>query len=418
MNVGAAQIDITPDFPVELSGFALRPQPSDGVEDPIFARALYLEHAGERLLWIACDLIAFERDLVERFREWAMTVLGLEWRQVLLSATHTHTAPATIHLTAAGKYSEPYVALLAKKLEEVAQQAVAATQSCDIVTAAAPLELAVDRRGKPTAHVDSIVSALALRPRDRSEFTAACVNYAMHPVTFGREWCRISADWCGAASRGLSQVLTGEPITLVSNGAAGNLNPPAMDKPPEFVRSLGQRVCDAIAPAIFAANSQPVERFAVRSETTLLPLEHLDPAGIDCAADERLSNQPSNWVLADPIREAVATWREAMKRIVATGGGKVVPLEIQVIRINDTYIVTVNGEMFSRFTAMLRARTGKNLFVVGYANAAFGYIPTREAYDEGGYEVETAHFFYNSFRPQRGGLEMLVERAAAMISSI
>jgi len=101
VNVGAAEIDITPDFPVELSGFALRPQPSDGVEDPIFARALYLEHAGERLLWITCDLIAFEHDLVERFREWASAALGLDRRQVLLSATHTHTAPATIHLTAA-----------------------------------------------------------------------------------------------------------------------------------------------------------------------------------------------------------------------------------------------------------------------------------------------------------------------------
>jgi hypothetical protein len=286
---------------------------------------------------------------------------------------------------------------------------------CDFVTAATPLELAIDRRGKTTSHIDPVVSALAFERRDGGGFAAACVNYAMHPVTFGRDWRGISADWCGAASLGLSQVLSGEPITLISNGAAGNLNPPAMDKPPEFVRSLGRRVCDAIVPALLDAKPQPVERFVVRSETIAVPLEHLDAAGIDRAADSRLKTQPPDWVLADPIREAVATWRDAMKHIVATGGGKDVLFEIQVVQINDSYIVAVNGEMFSRFTAMLRERTGKNLFVVGYANTAFGYIPTREAYAEGGYEVETAHFFYNSFRPQCGALEMLADRAAGII---
>ena len=58
------------------------------------------------------------------------------------------------------------------------------------------------------------------------------------------------------------------------------------------------------------------------------------------------------------------------------------------------------------------------LFVAGYANAAFGYIPTREAYAEGGYEVDAAHFFYNSFRPLPGGLEMIAQRAAELVLSI
>jgi hypothetical protein len=155
--------------------------------------------------------------------------------------------------------------------------------------------------------------------------------------------------------------------------------------------------------------------------TVELPLDYLDAEGIDRVADERLKNHPPDWVLAEPIREAVGTWREAMKEIVSAGGGggKVVPFEIQAIRMGDqTTIVAVSGEMFSRFTQMLRERTSEDLFVVGYANAAFGYIPTSPAYDEGGYEVETAHFFYNSFRPARGGLEMLVERAVELIEGM
>ena len=57
MNIGAAEIDVTPDFPVDLSGFGLRTQPSLGVLEPIFARALFLDDddgGDEKLLWIAC----------------------------------------------------------------------------------------------------------------------------------------------------------------------------------------------------------------------------------------------------------------------------------------------------------------------------------------------------------------------------
>jgi neutral ceramidase len=415
MNVGAAEIDITPDFPVELSGFALRPQPSSGVEDPIFARAIYLEQDGEKLLWIACDVIAFERDLVASFRSWAGNAMGLESRQVLLSATHTHTAPATIHLTAAGKYSVRYAALLSKKLREVARRATAAPDPCELVSLQTPLELSIDRRSTPTAHVDPFVSALAWRRRDDRGYIAACVNYAMHPVSFGRDFNRISADWCGSASGTVSQALEGSPITLVSNGAAGNINPPEMGISGEKVGAMGRRLGNAVVAGLRSAKPQAAEKLRVRSMTVELPLDHLDAAGIDRVADERLKNHPPDWVLAEPIRDAVATWRETMKKIVSTGGGKVVPFEIQAIRLGDQTIVAVSGEMFSRFTQMLRERMSRNLFVVGYANAAFGYIPTSAAYDEGGYEVETAHFFYNSFRPARGALEMLVDRAVELI---
>src|SRR5690242_4438816 len=135
MNAGAAEIDITPDFVVDLSGFAAREQPGTGVLEPIFARALFLDDGDEKLLWIACDVIALERDFVEDFRVWAHRELGLRPHQVLLTATHTHAAPATIHLNACGQYSERYVELLKRKLEEVARLAAASTRRCSMTTA-------------------------------------------------------------------------------------------------------------------------------------------------------------------------------------------------------------------------------------------------------------------------------------------
>lgn len=60
LKVGASQLDITPEPGVELSGFAARIQPSIGVLDPLFAKALYLGDGGERVLWIHCDLVGFD----------------------------------------------------------------------------------------------------------------------------------------------------------------------------------------------------------------------------------------------------------------------------------------------------------------------------------------------------------------------
>ena len=116
---------------------------------------------------------------------------------------------------------------------------------------------------------------------------------------------------------------------------------------------------------------------------------------------------------------ALTTWRDKMLAEVRAGGAKAIDIELQAIGIGDVIVLTVNGEMFSRFTDDVRKLSGiDGLFVVGYANRGYGYIPTREAYAEGGYETDTAHFFYNSFRPAPGGLELLANHAAKLVATL
>jgi hypothetical protein len=415
MNVGAAEIDITPDFPVDLSGYAARLQPAVGVLEPIFARAMFLDDGDEKLLWIAADVIAFDRRFVEEFREWAERELHLQSRQVLLTATHTHFAPATINLSACGEYSAAYIDFLRPQLRQVAREAMKGQTPCDVVSASAPLNLAVDRRKKPSSHVDPVVSALGFR-RDDGTFAAAVVNYAMHPVSYGHGERRISPDWCGTVASAVSEALRGAPITLVTNGAAGNINPPATDQPPEVVIGYGRQIAETAVGALRSAKPQAA-RLLLRSLTVPVPLEWHDADDIDRIADDHIARM-NNFVWGEQFRIALNCWRESMKRTVAAGGGREVPIEIQAIRIGGVTIVAVNGEMFTRFTELLRRRTTQNLFVIAYANSAFGYIAPRDAYLEGGYEVETAHFFYNSFRPQIGGLELFADRAVALIQSL
>src|SRR5262249_6571418 len=88
MNIGAAQAEVTPTdlLAIELSGFAARTQPCQGVLDPIFAKCLHLEDGAERLLWTCVDAVALDNEFVSRFRAWAHAAHQLRENQVVVSA--------------------------------------------------------------------------------------------------------------------------------------------------------------------------------------------------------------------------------------------------------------------------------------------------------------------------------------------
>jgi hypothetical protein len=398
---------------VELSGYAARQQPALGVLDSIFVRAIHLEDGDHRLLWLAADVIALPHAFVADFRAWAARELGSSPSQLLLCATHTHAAPATITLTGCGRCSDAFLAQLRDGMQRAARQAMARTEPCRVKFVQHELRLAIDRRAMASAHVDPIVTAIGF-VRDDGSFIAACLNYAMHPVTLSHENRKISADWPGYASAALSTALPGEPMVLVSNGACGNLNPPFHTTRVEEVRALGEQVARAVTQPLLAATPAARDvRFQVAYRTVAMELEQLSSSEIDAAADaaRRTGNLDPTWQRA--LDAAIDTWRQSVRTAPTT-----IEIDLLAARIGDMTTLAVNGEIFSRFTHLVRRQTNRPLFVVAYANAAFGYIPTREAYAEGGYEVERAHFFYNSLRPRIGSLEMLAEEAARLIDTL
>ncbi|MBN1490872.1 MAG: neutral/alkaline non-lysosomal ceramidase N-terminal domain-containing protein [Phycisphaerae bacterium] len=418
MQVGASQVDITPEVGVELAGFAKRIQPSTGILDRLGARSLYLEQDGERLLWIHADLIGVDRPLVLAMRKWAGQRWGLESHQVMISATHTHSGPATIPIQEAGAYDTMYVDRLMTHMQQAAEAAVRAIEPCVVATVEGRLDLAVDRRKKATPHTDPRVAGLGFRRAD-GQYVAAITNYAMHAVALGPTNRLISADMPGRTAARLSQQLPGEPITLVTNGACGNLNPPFENVSAAQIEDWGGQIADAIADRFHNAEvaDQPV--FRTLSRVVPLPLDALDVDEIAAYA-AHIANDPTSlaeW--GERFRRAVDHWRRTMIAAVRTGKAQHTrDAELFAVRIGDLAMLGMNAEVFSRFTDDVRERTRRRLYVVGYANGDMGYIPTRPAYDEGGYEVEIAHLFYGNFRPKAGGLEYLAEQAAELVGDV
>jgi neutral ceramidase len=454
MIVGTAQLDITPEPGIELSGFAARPQPSTGVLDPLTARALYLEDGAERLLWLHADVVAVEESLVAELRTCIERELGIPGPRILISATHTHSGPPTVHLTGCGQYDARYVGFLKERFLDAARRALTNCEPCCLVTAEGRCELGVDRRRVPSAHTDPRVAAVGWRRADGT-FKAVLLNYAMHGVClFGTE---ISADWPGAAARTLSQSLPGQPTTLVFSGASGNVNPPAVGVSPGQMRDWGRQVAESVLPGLLTAmarfsalptdlltvgqtflsakedagasadrNVCPTGRCEVQSEgspmlraastVVPLPVEDWTVVAVDAFADRCLADEAGAGEFGDKYRLAVETWRETMLAMARRGKMPDLNAELTVVVLGPVVLVAVNAELFSRFNGLIATDDGRRVCAVGCTNGMLGYLPTLAAYSEGGYEIDWSMLFYNRVRPKAGALELLAEEARRLVA--
>ena len=93
--------------------------------------------------------------------------------------------------------------------------------------------------------------------------------------------------------------------------------------------------------------------------------------------------------------------------------GETKTTEVQALAVGDELaIVGLPGEVFVELGLTLRERSPfKHTLVMGLANASIGYIPTRRAYEEGGYEP-------TSSRLVPGSGERLVEEALALLGTL
>ena len=415
MRLGAAEIDITPEPGCELAGYAARVQPSTGVNDPLTASALYLDNGKERLLWINADLIAFERDFALALKARLRERLGLEAGQIVLSATHTHAAPTTMRLNQCGEYEAEYTEALADRLFALAIEASGKTEAVSPFFAEGHCDLARDRRGHASAHTDPRVGTLAWKREDGS-LAAVLTNYAMHQVALGSDNRLISGDIAGRASAMLRESLPGAPAVLFTNGASGNINPPGHVENFDQLDAWAVEMADSVRAAL--AQLKPIgSDLAFTIETVPVPLDDGGPGGIEHWAEElRKVAGDGDHLHQVRLRTAADIWEQKMIEARAKGTlPESLDTEVQVVRIGGISFVALGAEVFSTMGDDLRQATGETLYIVGYANGDMGYLPTPEAYDEGGYEVNIAFIFYYSLRPVREGFGMVRDKAVELV---
>src|ERR1700722_19517101 len=89
MKAGVAKVDITPPLGVHMWGYFDRLTGAEGILDPLYARVLVLETAGQQLAYVDLDLgRTFGPASLDRLRAAAKKDSGID--NVIVQATHTH----------------------------------------------------------------------------------------------------------------------------------------------------------------------------------------------------------------------------------------------------------------------------------------------------------------------------------------
>lgn len=390
LYAGVSKSVITPNRSCELAGFAARVQPCLGVLEDVYVRALVLAEGQSTYALVVCDLLGFE-PAFDRHLRWRLRAEA-DLEGVILSCTHTHSAPASMPLIGCGQVDEVWRGELLEKVVETVLQAKANCQPVEFFWGKGTTTIAMNRRrwtGERTLLL-GLVDELALQagPVDRDlillqwrslegQPIATLVHCACHPVSLGHENRYISQDFPGFTLSALREKgLLGEILFL--QGCCGDLNPAIYQRGEGECRRIGVQLAEDCLKVV--EQFQPSKTSPIRFMERDLELSYRNPP-----------------VEAEPVR-----------------------VNSSALLLGEVALVTLPGEPFCELGMEIKkASPVECTLVAGYANGNAGYLPTRSEYPRGGYEVEEAYKYYgypDCWAPSVG--ESLVANALEMIQSL
>ncbi|HTW81559.1 MAG TPA: neutral/alkaline non-lysosomal ceramidase N-terminal domain-containing protein [Terracidiphilus sp.] len=390
MKAGVAKVEITPPLGTLMWGYFDRLTGAVGVLDPLYARVLVLESGNTRLAYVDLDLgRTFGPASLESLRNAAKHNSGID--DLIVQATHTHTGPVILDEYPNGPPAWETEDL--NRIEHAIHDAIEHAVPVRIGVGYSAAYIGYNRRRvnadgsvsmlwsnatqAPTYPVDPLVAVLRIDRID-GEPLAILVNYAAHPVTFGSDALRFSADFPGVMCKVVEQAFGGKPLAFFAQGAAGDIN--VFDAgTPINLDAIGRRdwAGDTLGKAAVSAAQQ--------IQTTVDPAPKID-------FDDESVAFKLRW---DPDKFKQETMRELGPKafdVFASPIKETMALPVTTALINRKIaIVGMPGEPFVDFQTELRAKCPVNdCFFLGYTNGYYGYLPTIKAASEGGYGAVSA----------------------------
>lgn len=425
LKAGIARVTITPPLGTDLSGFGFGPRPAEGVHDDVCAKALVLTDGETKVAIICCDLLGIDADFGRLVKQEIGRRAGIAPQNVMLCASHTHSAPAVHFLRGCGTPDPRYVRGLGAKLVALAKEAVGDLRPVAVGFGRTEHNLAYNRRevqrkntmDQEEGTVDREVGILRI-DETSGKSLAVVYNYATHPVTQMGKNRQVTADYPGAASRLIESQSGG--MALFLQGCCGNINPKVNGEfsvTEKAGAELGEKVLAAWKD-IAVADAMTV---AMASTELTLPLDGPPPLEQAAAEVEKawkeLASDPSSLRWKYQLE-----WAEDILRHVREGDApRTIGAPVQALRIGDGALVAIPGEEFVETGRRIKDASparGKTL-VAAYSNSAnMGYVPIREAYPKMGYEVWGAHMWYGLFRLAPGGAEAITDAAVSLLKRL
>ncbi|WP_337176572.1 hypothetical protein [Paludisphaera sp.] len=396
-KAGVATAVITPERPTILLGYTNRNGAFDGVADDLSARALALVDArGRRAVIVAADLVGFQAAVVtDAVTSRIAERTGLPPERLIFNASHTHNGPVVsldprpelnvAHPDMTPEQAEATVAYthrLRDQLVDLVERALADLRPARLSWGVGRSDVPTSRRlprpegvvmaPNPDAPVDDVVPVLRVDSPEGKPL-AVVFGCACHAVAAGVGNV-ISADYPGYARAVVEERHPGATALFLA-GCGGDANPEprgTIEQARTHGEALGREVCRVLDGPLAPVDG-PLQVAHARVD---LPLRQLSRAEIEAYRD----------------RPNFQAW-QARHMLEVLDAGEQLPTRytapVAVWRFGDSLtLAALPGEPVAEYATLLRQALGPDrLWISGYNNDCFGYLPTAKVVAEGGHEA-------------------------------
>jgi len=417
---GIGRRRINPEVPVSLAGY-FNIRMWERVADDIEVRALVLKQGSTYSAIVQFDLVTASPELLEAFYHETSNLKFLSRKNMIVTATHTHTAPVVS--SRPGSHPD-YAPFAARKAAEALREALENMnpgellsglttdprfcfnrrywmKSGGVVTNPGKLNPDISR---PEGEVDYEIPLIGIK--DEGQLNVVIANIVNHTDTIGN--CEVSADWAGVFVRNLESKLGKNSMVMPLIGASGNINhfdvSTNMDQTcyAEAER-IGNGYADTVGNALSGLHKVENVKMSIKNSERVCGPREIPAADLEEAKRtlEKYKDIPDpgaggNLTSEDLAKKAPAALKYFAKALVAMADNKEpVTFNLVGIFLGDSCIVSLPSEPFVEIGLQIKKSVFPqyNAMVVSHSNGTgnmkigSGYIPNSWNYGRGGYET-------------------------------
>ncbi|CAN7516960.1 neutral/alkaline non-lysosomal ceramidase N-terminal domain-containing protein [Rossellomorea sp. LjRoot5] len=384
-RVGVYKIDITPPLGIDFIGYH-RPEGIRNIDERIFSTAFVFENNQDTSVFISVDNIGLLIEDTSVIRERIAAELNVSYEKITVVYTHTHSGPATV---SSRELVKAYKTILIENTVKAAVMAHERLQPSEVGWNVTLADIGVNRREETAGGrvkmgtnengvVDKRIGIMAIRHQQDRTLSGAIVFCTAHPNVLKSDSDSLSGDYPGESRKILEQTL-GCPVIIVQ-GAAGNVNARYRGSR-EALEKMAYALSGSVLTMIPSIEYKKISK--LNTQSTIMPMTLIEipkPEGIErmaTNAEEQWGVNTSKW-----LTHMLGKYKQDDRHIS-------IDLEIQSFRVNEGSFSGIPMEPFSESALEVHEKLNDPLaFFGGYTNGYLGYLPTKEAYPYGGYEVE------------------------------
>ena len=424
ISVGFGRTDVSPAESVPLRGYGFSSgRMSTEVVDPLYATCIAItDSSGNTVLLFSLDMTNSYGEVTTEARQQISQATGIPFDAIMVAATHNHASPDLLNFNEAT--IPRYIEMLQERMVEAAVAALADRAPTRIYTTSVQTEkLNFVRRytktydGTETYESEADGQMLLVRFQRKDKKDVILANFQTHPhMASSGTSTQVTSDLI--ASFRMRMEKTMDCHFAYFTGASGNVNHTSKFAGDNITKDY---IHHGLALADYAIGAydtfQEISADSVKITKTIYQgeVDHtLSRWGDLCSqlVDYYLKTGKTDKYAASLKGSGVKNIYHANAVALRSKMPAIQDIPIYAISLGDLAFVTVPFEMFD--TNGMQIKEGSpfgTTFVLTSSNDHLSYLPSKQAFSNGGYEVNVTLF-------RRGTAEKLVRSYLDMLSDL